>query len=66
MNETERVIQHLQNIETKLARVETKLDFHKEDLDEHHRRISGLERKFWTSIGAAVLSFGAYVKSMIE
>lgn len=66
MNDNERILGMLGNIETKLARVETKLDFHKADLDDHDKRLGGLERKFWTSIGAAVLSVGAYVKSILQ
>jgi len=47
-----------------LARVETKLDFHKEALDEYNKRIASLERKFWATLGAAALSVAAYLKSL--
>jgi hypothetical protein len=47
-----------------LARVETKLDFHKEALADYNLRIASLERKFWATLGAAVLSIAAYIKSM--
>lgn len=39
-----------------LARVETKLDFHKETLDAYERRLASLEKKYWTTLGAAMLS----------
>ncbi len=59
MNETQKILDAL-------ARMETKIDFHKAALDEYDSRISSLERKFWTSIGAAVLSIGAYLKSLFS
>tara|TARA_R110002074_G_scaffold122882_1_gene257984 strand:+ start:240 stop:422 length:183 start_codon:yes stop_codon:yes gene_type:complete len=58
MNEVEREI-----LDT-LARVETKLDFHKEALTEYNQRIASLERKFWATLGAAILSVAAYLKSL--
>jgi hypothetical protein len=57
MNETQKILDAL-------ARVETKLDFHKSALDDYGSRISHLEKKFWTSVGAAILSIGAYIKSL--
>ena len=57
MNETQKILDAL-------ARMETKLDFHKSTLDEYGSRISYLEKKFWTSVGAAILSIGAYIKSL--
>lgn len=58
MNEVEKQI-----LDT-LARVETKLDFHKEALTEYNQRIASLERKFWATLGAAILSVAAYLKSL--
>jgi len=49
-----------------LARVETKLDFHKETLDAYERRLASLERKFWTTLGAAGLSLMALIESMLR
>ena len=47
-----------------LARGETKLDFHKEALTEYNQRIASLERKFWATLGAAIISVAAYIKSL--
>jgi len=49
-----------------LARLETKLDFHKEAIEKYEQRISRLERKIWTSLGAALLAITAYLKSLFE
>jgi len=47
-----------------LARVETKIDFHKEQLTEYNKRIASLERKFWATLGAAIISVAAYIKTL--
>ena len=47
-----------------LARVETKIDFHKEALTEYNKRIASLERKFWATLGAAIISVAAYIKTL--
>lgn len=49
-----------------LARLETKIDFHKEAIEKYERRISGLERKYWSSIGAAALAIAAYIQSLFK
>lgn len=55
-----------QRIMEALARLETKLDFHKEAIEKYEERIARLERKMWTSLGAALLAITAYIKSLFE
>lgn len=54
----------LNEIARAVARIETKLDAHKERLDSHGSRIGTLEKKFWTALGAFFLSIATYVKSL--
>lgn len=49
-----------------LARVETKLDFHKEQLVDQEIRLKALEKKWWATLGAAILSVSAYIKSLFS
>jgi len=52
-------------IKESLARIETKLDAHKESLDKHESKIYILEKKVWTSVGSLVLALGAWIKSLV-
>ena len=47
-----------------IARVETKIDHHNERLGEYGKRITSLEKKWWTSLGAIVLSAITYIKTL--
>ena len=49
-----------------VARIETKIDHHQEKINDHQRRINGMEKKWWTTLGAFALSIGAYIKSMFQ
>lgn len=55
-----------QQILDAIARVETKLDFHKEQLLDQEARLKSLEKRWWATLGAAILSISAYVKSLFE
>jgi chromosome segregation ATPase len=54
----------INEIANAVARIETKLDAHKERLDDSASRIHTLERKFWTALGAFFLSIATYIKSL--
>ena len=49
-----------------VARIETKLDHHAEKIADHSGRIGTMEKKWWTTLGAFVLSLGAYLRSMFS
>lgn len=49
-----------------LARIETKLDFHKESLDKHEGKIRDLEIKWWGSLGGVFVIVGTWVKSLFN
>ncbi len=49
-----------------LARIETKLDFHKESLDKHEGKIRDLEVKWWGSLGGVFVIAATWVKSLFN
>ena len=49
-----------------MARIETKIDHHKETIDNHSKRLSGLENRWWTALGGFVLAIGAWMKNLIS
>ena len=57
--------EQLNKIERAVVRIETKIDHHKEGLDDFERRISNLEKRYWTALGAFVLSILSWAKSML-
>ena len=62
MTTPEKVDKILQSV----ARIETKLDHHAEKIADHSGRIGAMEKKWWTTLGAFVLSLGAYLRSMFS
>ncbi len=56
----------LQDIREGLARIETKLDFHKESLDKHEKKIENLEFKWLGSIGGVGVIIAGYLKSLFN
>ena len=56
----------LQDIREGLARIETKLDFHKETIDKHEKKIEGLEFKWLGSIGGVGVIIAGYIKSLFN
>lgn len=59
MNETRQILESL-------ARLETKLDFHHKSLVDYEKRITSLEKKWLTALGAALLSISAYIRALFE
>ncbi len=49
-----------------LARIETKLDFHKESLDKHESKIRDLEVKWWGSLGGVFVVAVTWFKSLFN
>jgi len=56
----------LKEISDALARIETKLDFHKESLDKHEGKIRDLEVKWWGSLGGVFVIGVTWVKSLFH
>jgi hypothetical protein len=58
-----------ENVETRLVRIETKLDLtigHNQQLtSDHEARLRGLERRFWIAIGFAVASLAANAGQLV-
>lgn len=46
-----------------LARVESKMDFYKEEQDRQRRQISSLNKRWYTSLGAFTIAIGTLIKS---
>jgi len=53
-------------MERAITRIETKLDYLKENNDDFDKRISNLERKYWTALGAFALSVLSWLKTMFN
>jgi hypothetical protein len=60
------VQEQLNKIERAIVRIETKLDNHKEGIDDFDRRITSLERKYWTALGAFALSVISWLKAIFN
>lgn len=56
----------LEEVADTLARIETKLDFHKESLDKHEGKIRDLEVKYWGSLGGVFVIVASWVKSLFD
>lgn len=58
-----------ESVESRLTRIETKLDVvidtHKTLSADHENRLRGLERKFWIAIGFAVASLSANAGQLV-
>lgn len=51
---------------TGMARIETKIDHHKETIEDHGKRLSSLETRWWTALGGFVLAIGAWIKNLMH
>lgn len=62
-------IQHemdkLDQIITALARVETKLDTVTNTVNQHDEVIDGLQKKWWSGVGAFFLAVGLWLKQLV-
>jgi hypothetical protein len=62
-------IQHeldkLDQIITALARVETKLDTVTNTVNQHDEVIDGLQKKWWSGVGAFFLAIGLWLKQLV-
>jgi peptidoglycan hydrolase CwlO-like protein len=56
----------LTQIALAVARIEEKLDNQKERIDSHEGKISTLEKKIWTTLGAISMSAFAFIKSLLS
>ena len=63
------VIEHhmdkLDQIITTLARVETKLDAVSNTVNQHDEVIDGLQKKWWSGVGAFFLAVGLWLKQLV-
>ena len=50
-------------IKVMIARIEQKLDYHKEEQDRQRRQISSLNKRWYTSLGAFTIAIGTLIKS---
>ncbi len=53
----------INDIKIMLARVESKMDFYKEEQDRQRRQISSLNKRWYTSLGAFTIAIGTLIKS---
>jgi septal ring factor EnvC (AmiA/AmiB activator) len=58
--------EQLNKMERAITRIETKLDYLKESNDDFDKRITNLERKYWTALGAFALSVLSWLKTMFN
>ena len=56
----------LDQIIVAIARVETKLDNVSETVNKHDEVIDGLQKKWWSGIGAFILAVGLWLKQMFN
>ena len=56
----------LEDVVDALARIETKLDFHKESIDQHEGKIRDLEVKYWGSLGGVFVVAVTWFKSLFN
>jgi hypothetical protein len=56
----------LNEIAKAVVRIETKLDAHNETIKAHDGKISTLEKKIWTTLGAITMSAFAFIKSLLS
>lgn len=53
----------INDIKIMVARIEQKLDYHKEEQDRQRRQISSLNKRWYTSLGAFTIAIGTLIKS---
>ena len=58
-------MEKLDQIITALARVETKLDGVSDQVKEHDEVIDGLQKKWWSGVGAFFLAVGLWLKQLV-
>ena len=58
-------MEKLDQIITTLARVETKLDGVSDQVKEHDEVIDGLQKKWWSGVGAFFLAVGLWLKHLV-
>ncbi len=58
-------MEKLDQIITTLARVETKLDGVSDQVKEHDEVIDGLQKKWWSGVGAFFLAVGLWLKQLV-
>ena len=58
-------MEKLDQIITTLARVETKLDNVSNTVNQHDEVIDGLQKKWWSSVGAFFLAVGLWLKQLV-
>ena len=50
---------------TTLARVEQKLDTASDTIAQHDEVIDGLQKKWWSGVGAFILAIGLWLKQLV-
>ena len=56
----------LDQIITTLARVEAKLEGATDTIRSHDEDIEGLEKKWWSGVGAFFLALGLWLKQLVQ
>lgn len=64
-NDIHRNMEKLDQIITALARVETKLDNVSNTVAQHDEVIDGLQKKWWSGVGAFFLAVGLWLKQLV-
>ena len=58
-------MEKLDQIITTLARLETKLDNVSNTVAQHDEGIDGLQKKWWSGVGAFLLAVGLWLKQLV-
>jgi archaellum component FlaC len=64
-NDIHHEMEKLDQIITALARVETKLDNVSNTVAQHDEVIDGLQKKWWSGVGAFFLAVGLWLKQLV-
>ena len=64
-NDIQHDMEKLDQIITALARVETKLDNVSNTVAQHDEVIDGLQKKWWSGVGAFFLAVGLWLKQLV-
>lgn len=57
--------EQINKIEILVAKIDQKLDHYKEEQDRQRTQIHSLNKKWWSSLGAAMLALGSFVKTYL-